>query len=191
MAQGRRSKPGALHDLAGNPGKRKRPRELELERHSGRVPRELEDAATRLVWERAIKPLCDLGAVKKAQQSAAILACQAIADALEIEDRRRERVRIAAGLLGQLRSVAHALAECGAERIPEEVAEASAGAFRAVERMARAWAKMERPTALRAEARQWLSEFGLTPSSAAKLVAGNRAPGAEDPLGTWLEEQSA
>lgn len=173
---GRRPKPGELHSLAGNPGKRRRPPALELEAHSGRVPRELEDAAARLVWERAIKPLCELRIVKRAHQAAAIIACQAIADALEIESRRVERERVAHDLIDHFAGVVAGL----------EGTSALDAACRAVERMAEAWARVEKATQVRAEARQWLSEFGLTPSSAAKLVAPSG--GVEDPLADFLGE---
>lgn len=179
---GRRPKPAALHALAGNPGKRKRAPDLDLEAHSGQVPRELEDAAARLVWERQIRPLCKLGAVKRAHHHSAILACHAIADALEIEERRRERERSAKALLRTLRDVSAALAGLGAQGL-EPIEEEVQACLRAVTTMAGAWSKQERPTAVRAEARQWLSEFGLTPSSSAKIVA---AGGQDNPLAKFL-----
>lgn len=173
MTVGRRPKPPALRELGGNAGKRPIPKGIELEAHSGRCPSELDgDATARLVWERAVRPLCKLGVVKRAHEAAAVLACQSVSDALEVEQRRRERGKIARELLRELRVLG--------DQVSDELVQSIAA-------LARMLAKSEPPSKVRAEARQWLSELGLTPTSSAKLIA----PTAEDnPLARFLAESA-
>jgi len=172
---GRRPKPRELRVLGGNAGKRALPPALELEPHSGTCPRALSGLG-RAIWDRQFRALARIGALKRVHESGAVIACEAIADALDARESALERGRIARELLSEIRRVQGDL-ETGAPEALESVA-------RAAEAVLRSLTKAEPTTKLRAEARQWLSEFGLTPASSAKLAPG--APEQSDPLEDFL-----
>lgn len=92
--KGRKNKPTALKVLAGNPGKRPLPKEIDVPPAEVAMPPELKGkgyAAARREWKRIAPLLSDAGVMKETDRTALIIYCQTWQRYLDAEeDFRRE-----------------------------------------------------------------------------------------------------
>ncbi len=79
---GRPPKPNALKKLAGNPGKRKLPRNPEPKKYLPQCPRHLSPVA-KVEWHRVVKELYDLGLLTRIDSTALAAYCQSYSDWVE------------------------------------------------------------------------------------------------------------
>jgi len=100
----------------------------------------------------------------------------AVADALEGDDREERLVEL-------LASAANTLAGGDLASIHPELAQRL---VKALEETAKAIQRLEPISRRRSEARLWLSEFGLTPATAGKVIPAG-APEVADPLARFIE----